>query len=114
MEAFINQKNLRGFWPYLPSGTLVKRSRAPLDTASIVDKQWKEFDSAVNFIDNLVQARTLYIIWILAAIIGIIGNLVVSVLLTEPKFSNFRIFFKCSRFFNTYNYNYYWIILYPT
>lgn len=90
IEEFINQKNIRGFWPYQPSGTLVKRSRDPSDTSPMVDRQREEFDTAIKFVDNLVQSRTMYITWFIAAIIGVFGNFVVSVFFTMPQFSNFR------------------------
>ncbi len=92
LEEFINKKNIRGVWPYLPSGILKKPSRKPSGVGQLADKHFKEFETAVKFVDDQIRSRFIFITWILTAIIGVLGNLLITTIFSEPRFSNFRNF----------------------
>jgi hypothetical protein len=72
-------------WPFRPSGTLIKPSREPSGVNKITDKGQMEFEYYNQFVNNFIQSRLNHITWILAAVIGVLGNLVVSFAFSTPN-----------------------------
>ena len=75
-------------WPYLPSGLLIKPAHKKDYTDQLVKLQHSHFAEMQRLVERYRDKQKISISWILAAGVGISGNLIVNLFFGHPKISN--------------------------
>lgn len=97
-QGFINAEIFSiNTWPYEPSGTLRQPQSATPDpnesTDKIVEIQNLEFIEANHFVETFSEKQKSAVGWILAASIGVVGNLIVNLAFSSPSLGGNTILF---------------------
>ena len=73
-------------WPYRPSDILKIPNQAPGSTKEISNWYERELELSDNFLKDFISKKLAVVSWLIAALIGIIGNLAVSILFATEFF----------------------------
>jgi len=92
-EEFIEAKIFSAVdtWPYRPRGTIKKPQHKDVDpresSSKLIEMQNQEYNELEHFIENFSNKQKSVISWIFAALIGVVGNLIVNLVFSPPVFS---------------------------
>jgi len=75
---------IRGFylWPLAPSGTLIKPSHK-YDVSEDSKQNIRDFERSIEHVDKFFQSKSTIMLWYMAIIIGILGNLFATIIFIE-------------------------------
>lgn len=70
-------------WPVLPSGLLEKPSSIGFDTKKVTKESLESFERFINYFNSFIQTKSTIMLFFFSALIGITGNLFITVFLSE-------------------------------
>jgi len=79
------KESIRGFdtWPVRPGGTLVKPSISDFDTVKVTKQSMESFERFMNYFNEFIQVKSMIMLFFFSALIGIIGNLFITVIYSK-------------------------------